>query len=164
MVHPFIIGVVAWETGTLLWEVGERLAIDREARRVADDLGKGVLIIGHRRPGHFTPPAPKGPLDASVDIDPDVLELPNGYQADVRSLPFETGRFGSCVFEHVAEHLDTPKDVQLALDECRRVADNIYVVGPFAPTLRNLFNPRHTLNVIPTTDGLSVASKPLRTR
>jgi len=139
-----IIGAVA------LYEVSLSLSMHLEdvryweqSKRYCEEIGKPLLLIGMRR----------GPWmyeqgDVTVDLDSKVLDVSGGVMADVRDMPFAPKQFGVCFCEHVLEHLPTPYDAELAINECARVSDKAVFVCPSPYSLySNMFLPAHHLRL-----------------
>jgi hypothetical protein len=121
----------------------ERQKYWSEARQYCDEVGKPLLVVGMKR--HFWQP-PDG--DVTIDIDPKVLGLPSGVLADAREIPYPDKSFGAVYAAHVLEHMDTPEDAEIAINECLRVADRAYFLCPSPYSIyANLFAPSHHLRI-----------------
>ena len=113
------------------------------SRQYCNLVGKPLLRVGMNR--SFLEP-PNG--DMTIDIDPEIQSIPGGVWGDERHMPFTDKQFGVCFNEHTLEHLHTLEDVQLAVNECVRVADRAVFLGPSAYSLySNLFCPTHNLRL-----------------
>jgi len=53
----------------------------------------------------------------------------------------------NCINEHTLEHLDTLEDVEVAVNECVRVADIAIFIAPSPYNISNLGNPKHPLRL-----------------
>ena len=132
-----------YEAGIQVREFAERRVYRNRARRYCASVDKPLLRIGVRR-SVLEPP--NG--DVTLDLDPAVERIPGGFQGDVRRMPFADKQFGVCFCEHVLEHLETPEDVALAVDECRRVADVAVLLCPSPYSIwGSCFNITHNLRV-----------------
>ena len=135
--------VVAHEVFIQVSEFNERKRYWEIARAYCDITGKKLLRVGIRR-SSLEPP--NG--DVTIDIDMKVLDIPGGVHGDERVMPFADKEFGVCFNEHTMEHLNTPEDVELAVNECLRVADVAMFLCPSPNSLwSNLFNPTHNLRL-----------------
>lgn len=113
------------------------------ARAYCDGIGKPLLRVGMRR-SILEPP--NG--DITIDIDRKVLEIPGGVCGDERDMPFDDKLFGVSFNQHTLEHLRTADDVELAIAECRRVADFAVLLAPSPNSIyASLFNPTHNLRL-----------------
>jgi len=112
-----------------------------KARQYCDSVGKPLLRIGlHRAPWE----PPNG--DYTLDIDPIVQQVPGGVWGDERQMPFTDKQFGCCFNENTLEHLHTANDVQLAVNECVRVADFTILIFPDPRRIHSTFMcPDHNL-------------------
>ena len=101
------------------------------ARRVADERGKPLLVVG----------GPWGSYklirlkvhdcgDMCVDIDPEACEGCRYTNGDIRHLPFPDGAFGAVFCSHVLEHMPTPEDGAQAWAELNRCADYVFICVP----------------------------------
>jgi hypothetical protein len=134
---------LTYETAIQVKENVERHDYFRWARNYCDAVGKPLLRIGMRR-GFLEPP--NG--DVTLDIDPEVLNIPGGVLGDERLQPFYDKEFGVCFNEHTLEHLLTTEDVELAVNECRRVADVAILLCPSPYSLHStFFCPSHRLRL-----------------
>jgi hypothetical protein len=96
----------------------------------------------HRGP--FEPP--NG--DVTLDIDPEVEKIPGGVLGDERFMPFADREFSFCFNEHTLEHLHSAADVELAVNECRRVADYTVLLCPSPYSIfATFFCPSHRLRL-----------------
>lgn len=105
-----------------------------KARRAARRRGKPLLNVGAGTPGSSVRVAVFGPTrwgDVNTDLagkGRPVLGRPDRvFRADVEDLPFPDKSFGAAIASHVIEHVDDPKR---AMQELRRVADEVFVVVP----------------------------------
>lgn len=113
------------------------------ARGYCDSVGKELLRIGMRRSGLEPPNG-----DVTLDIDPEVLNIAGGVQGDERFMPFRDKEFGVCFNEHTLEHLHSAEDVEMAIKECRRVADYTVLLAPSPYSIyASLFCPSHRLRL-----------------
>ena len=134
---------VIYEGAIQLSEINERFSYWNWAREYCNKSGKQLLRIGMKR-GPFEPP--NG--DATLDIDPTIQDIPGGVLGDERFMPFTDKQFGVCFNEHTLEHLNTPDDVELAVNECRRVADYAVLLCPSPYSIYGtLFCPGHRLRL-----------------
>ena len=145
-----------WEGTHMAIEYHERHHYFNLSRKYCNQVGKPLLRVGMHR-GMFEPP--NG--DYTIDIDPVIKQVPGGVWGDERDMPFEDKQFGVCFNEHTLEHQYNVNDVELAVNECVRVADIAVFLAPspwritttlFAPThfLRLWFNPHtNTIKVVP---------------
>ena len=110
---------LAWEAVWLAHALWERKSLYREARRVADAVGKPLLVVG----------APYGMYGCGdVVLDPkDTGECPNVVTDSVEAIPFGDKHFGAVFASHVLEHVCDPDK---ALSELNRVADHVYIAWP----------------------------------
>lgn len=148
--HPLAIGALAvlgtavvYEGSIQVSEHAERYHYWEVARAYCDLVGKPLLRIGIKR-SYFEPP--NG--DITIDIDLKVLDIPGGVHGDERFMPFADKQFGACFNEHTLEHLHTAEDVEMAVNECARVADVAFLLAPSPYSIwANLFNPTHNLRL-----------------
>jgi len=134
---------VIYEGVIQLNEIAERENYWQLARKYCDKIGKPLLRIGIRR-SSFEPP--NG--DVTLDVDLKVLDIPGGVHGDERAMPFSDKEFGCCFNEHTLEHLHTCEDVEMAVNECARVADFTVLLCPSPYSIySNLFNPTHYLRL-----------------
>ena len=132
-----------YELGVTAHEIAERHAHWKLSREYCDEVQKPLLCIGMRR--GFTEP-PNG--DVTLDLDPAVQDVEGGVWGDERDMPFATKEFGVCFNEHTLEHLRTVEDVQLAVNECVRVADRAVFLTPSPYSIHaSLFCPHHNLRI-----------------
>ncbi len=118
-------------------EYTDRHTAFEEARAYCRLVGKPLLRIGVNR-SSLEPP--NG--DVTLDLDPSV-EDPQGevVLGDERNMRmFVDGQFGVCFNEHTLEHLGTPLDVALAVNECLRVADYAMFLFPSRWSLWTAFS------------------------
>ena len=107
-------------------ESNERQKTYSQARMTADSLGKPLLVVGVPKRLREAHPGGDVTIDSDLNVD---AAMP--YQvADVRNIPYSVKYFGAAFISHVLEHMDTPEDVKLAVDEMYRVADAVFVAGP----------------------------------
>jgi hypothetical protein len=119
------LGLVAYEGTIYLQETGGRKEYWYAGRAYCDRVEKPMLQIGKRNKFWEPPNA-----DVVIDIDPAVLEYAGGLVADERDIPFLDRHFGVCYNSHTLEHLNSPEDIQQAVDECCRVADYAVFLCP----------------------------------
>ena len=141
-VKAVLAGVALYFTVTQLSEASERHMYWKMAREYCDKVDKPLLRIGMRR--SFTEP-PNG--DITLDIDPDVLNISGGVLGDERDMPFGDKEFGVCFNEHTLEHLYNSRDVELATNECIRVADYAVLLAPGPNTIMGILHPDHKLRM-----------------
>jgi hypothetical protein len=142
-------------------EISERFNFYRWAREYCDEVGKPLLRIGMKR-SPFEPP--NG--DYTLDIDPRVEDLTDtiGVLGDERFMPFEDKKFGVSFNEHTLEHLHSVEDVELAVNECRRVADYAVLLAPSPYSIyANFFCPSHRLRLWFNGNKILVRENDLRT-
>lgn len=90
------------------------------ARKAARQAGKPLLNAGCG--SKFTDLS-----DVNLDIVP--REVPHFFNGDIQKLnQFKDKQFGAVYASHVLEHVE---DVEAAIQEFRRVAENVYVITPF---------------------------------
>lgn len=143
MIGWILAGILTYEGLVHVTESAERHSSYRWARNYCDEVGKPLLRIGIRR-GIFEPPMG----DVTLDIDPEIEKFPGGVLGDERYMPFEDKEFGVCFNEHTLEHLETPEDVELAVNECIRVADVAILLAPSPYGLyANFLCPTHNLRL-----------------
>lgn len=136
-------GVLVYEGFIHLAETQERWNYYNYGRDYCTKTGKQLLRIGVRR-GVLEPPMG----DVTLDIDPVVLNYEGGVLGDERHMPFADKQFGVCFNEHTLEHLETPKDVELAVNECIRVADIAILLAPSPYGIyATFFCPLHNLRL-----------------
>ena len=85
--------------------------------------------------------------DVCYDINPKACgDCSVSIEGDIRNLPYRNGFFGAVFVSHVLEHLRTIEDLEIAISEMGRVADNIVMQIPveFGKTLHM---PGHRLNL-----------------
>lgn len=137
------LGLLAYEGIIALSESAERHSTYRMAREYCDSVNKPLLRIGVRR-GITEPPMG----DVTIDIDPIIESFPGGVLGDERDMPFEDKEFGACFNEHTLEHLENPEDVELAVNECVRVADLTVLLAPSPYGIyATFFCPTHNLRI-----------------
>ncbi len=152
-----IIALATHEAGIQVKENVERHTYYNTARQYCDEVDKPLLVVGIKR--HFWQP-PNG--DITVDIDPKVLNIPGGVLADEREMPFNDKTFGACYNAHTLEHLYTPDDVELAVNECLRVSDKVVFLAPSPYSIiANMLVPGHNLRLWfdPANNRMKVANK-----
>jgi SAM-dependent methyltransferase len=136
-------GWAAWEALWWLHSRWERHDQWRKARALADETGKGLLVVG----------APMGMYpcgDTTVDLeDPSACCPAGGVEASVENLPFADGQFGAVYVSHVLEHVCRP---DVALEELHRVADHVVVSYPRFWRAITWFSPGHTWLMWPSSD------------
>ena len=143
MLKAIFLGLALYEGTIQVSETIERHHYWKLAREYCDKTGKQLLRIGIRR-SPFEPP--NG--DVTLDIDPIVLEIKGGVLGDERRMPFADKQFGVCFNEHTLEHLVQPEDVELAVNECVRVADIAILLAPSPYSLvATFFCPTHNLRL-----------------
>jgi len=131
-----------YETSIQVKENIERHDYFNSAREYSRSVNKPLLCVGMKT--KFWQP-PDG--DVVVDIDPAVLQIRNGIQADIRKMPFSDKQFGACYVSHVLEHLDSMQDVDMAVRECVRVSDKVVFLCPSPYSLFGVFAPEHKLRI-----------------
>jgi len=135
--------LVAYEGGMTIRENAERHKYYNQARQYADSVGKPLLVVGMKR--FFWQP-PNG--DITVDIDPEVQNIPGGVWSDEREMPFEDKTFGAVYNAHTLEHLPTVEDVEIAVNECLRIADiGVFLAPSPYSMIANMFCPAHHLRL-----------------
>lgn len=135
--------LVSYQGTVTVREHIERHVCWKRARCAADTSRKPLLVVGLQR--FFWDP-PNG--DATIDIDPAVASIVGGVVADERNIPFPDSYFGACYNAHTLEHLASAADVQKAVNECTRVADVTYFLGPSPYSIiGNFFCPAHNLRL-----------------
>jgi hypothetical protein len=135
--------LLTYEGGITVNQIVERHKHFREAREYADQAGKPLLTIGMKRMPWQTPNG-----DVTVDIDPIVENLPGGVYADERDMPFSDKEFAVCLNAHTLEHLPTASDVEIAINECLRVADRgIFLCPSPYDLISNFVCPAHYLRL-----------------
>jgi len=145
----------AYELNVVARESVERHAYWELVREYCDSVRKPLLRIGMRR--SFTEP-PNG--DVTLDLDPAVQGISGGVWGDERDMPFSTKEFGVCFNEHTLEHLRTAEDVQLAVNECVRVADRAVFLAPSPYGIySSMFCPTHNLRLWFDRDSNSILVK-----
>lgn len=125
IIGKILLGALFYEGAVATKETIERHSYYNQARQYSDSVGKPLLVVGMKR---FPWQPPNG--DITVDIDPEVEFLKGGIRADICDLPFPDSYFGAVFCPHVPEHLYTAEDVQTAVYECTRVADEAYFLCP----------------------------------
>jgi hypothetical protein len=134
---------VIYEITIGITETMQRHSYYKWAREYCDKVKKPLLRIGMQR--SFLEP-PNG--DYTLDIDPEVQNLPGGVVGDERFMPFEDKQFGVCFNEHTLEHLHSIDDVEKAIAECRRVADRTVLLCPSPYSIwATFFCPSHRLRI-----------------
>lgn len=99
---------------------GYKRPIFNLARKAAKQAGKPLLNAGCG--SSFTDLS-----DVNLDIVP--KEVPHFVNGDIQKLSlFKDKQFGAVYASHVVEHVE---DVDAALQELDRVAENVYVITPF---------------------------------
>lgn len=116
---------LAYQVGVTTREIHERHKYWRQARDYADYVGKPLLVVGMKR--HAWEPS-NG--DVTIDLDPAVAQIEGGLVADERQIPFNDKTFGAVYNAHTLEHLATAEDVELAVNECVRVAERAVFLCP----------------------------------
>jgi hypothetical protein len=145
--------ILAYEASIHISETAERHSTYRMAREYCDSVNKPLLRIGVRR-GILEPPMG----DVTLDIDPIIESFPGGVLGDERSMPFSNKQFGACFNENTLEHLEEPEDVELAVNECVRVADMTVLLAPSPYGIyATLFCPTHNLRLWFEGDKIRVA-------
>ncbi len=133
----------AYQSILTLKEYGERHGFYGLCRSYCQEVGKPLLVVGMKRT-RWDPP--NG--DVTVDIDPAVLEIPGGVMADERELPFENKTFGAVYNAHTLEHMNSISDMEMAVNECIRVADKAVFLCPSPYSIiGNFFCPAHHLRI-----------------
>lgn len=131
--------IVTYEVATLVRENIERHWWYTWCRQYCDAVGKPLLSVGMQRNSYE--PA-NG--DWTLDLDPQVLRLPNGVLADELDMPFPDKMFGAAYNAHTLEHLSSAEDIEQAIAECRRVSDYAVLLAPSPYGIwANLFCPTH---------------------
>jgi hypothetical protein len=99
---------------------GYKRPIFNLAKQKANEVGKPLLNAGCG--SKFT-----GLSDVNLDIVS--KEVPNFVKGDIQNLlMFRDKQFGAVYASHVVEHVE---DVDSAMRELDRVAENVYVITPF---------------------------------
>ena len=138
-----LIAASVYEGSIQLKENAERHHYWSLARAYSDLARKPLLVVGMKR--HWFQP-PNG--DITVDIDHEVESIAGGIRADERALPFRDKEFGAVYNAHTLEHLATPEDVELAVNECLRVGDIALFLAPSPYSIiANFFCPSHHLRL-----------------
>jgi membrane protein DedA with SNARE-associated domain len=149
----FVILLVAlWQIIVWLTEIREKNRKYRTAIELARKNGKELLVIGGpwgvlpfrrmlRLPSH-----PGG--DVCIDVNRNSIE---GTQcpllASFLHLPFKDGAFGAIYVNHGLEHLATVADAESALNELRRVADNVFVACSSRQSIASWLTRSHHLSI-----------------
>lgn len=148
------LGVAGYQAGIVAAQYGARHRWFLASRDYCRKVGKPLLRIGIRR-SPWEPP--NG--DMTLDIDPIILQVPGGVLGDVRNMVmFRDRQLGVCFIEHVLEHLYTPADVQLAVNEALRVADYVVILFPQADNISAYLDPTHRLLLHRVHGGLMACS------
>lgn len=142
MIGKLLLLILGLEAGLQVRENIERRTYYNLAREYCNSVGKPLLRVGMRR-SPLEPP--NG--DVTIDIDPAVQEIEGGVWGDERGMPFGDKEFGIAFNEHTLEHLSSPEDVQLAVNECVRVADKAIFLAPSPYSLMGIFHPTHHLRL-----------------
>lgn len=168
--NPLVLGVLAYTAHQSALTIGmevERHDKFRAARRMADSLGKPLLVVGGpygtsgirkalSLPAH-------GHGDICVDLDWKSCGNPaigHFIQADVRELPFEDGEFGAVFNSHILEHLDSCEDAFQAISEMHRVgAGAVFTCVPPKSQLAAAMAPGHRLWVEETGYGWRIQDR-----
>lgn len=134
---------LAYQGGVNIRGIIERHIYWNQARAYADSVGKPLLVVGIKR---FPWQPANG--DITLDIDPVVETIPGGVWADERDMPFANHTFGAVYNAHTLEHLGNAEDVEIAVNECLRVADRAIFLcpGPY-DFMSNLLCPSHHLRL-----------------
>lgn len=141
--QAILLGMVAYQATISLSEYIERHGHFLRSREYCDQAGKPLLRVGMNR-APWEPP--NG--DVTIDLAPEVLNVPGGVQGDERFMTmFSNKQFGVCFNEHTLEHLASVNDVVAAVSECVRVADRAVFLCPSPYSLVNLIAPSHYLQV-----------------
>ena len=147
MIAGIVVGsqVLVYET-----EVSERTRLYREAKDLATSVGKPMLLVGMPKGIAGQTPCSTG---ITLDIDPKVADACGigGIVADVQSIPYPSGYFGSVAAFHVLEHLPDLESAQRAWRELWRVtATRVFVAYPRRWNLYATYlQPEHHLWVQP---------------
>ncbi len=151
-----LVAAASYEIIIQLAEYAERYEYWKWSREYCDRVGKQLLRIGMQR----SPIEPKNG-DVTLDIDERVQEIPGGVHGDERNMPFSDKQFGVCFNEHTLEHLFSSDDVQLAVNECRRVADYAVLLAPSPNSLyASLFCPTHHLRLWFDNEKKQIVTRP----
>jgi hypothetical protein len=143
ILSKLLIGALLYEGTIGATELHERFNNWNWARDYCDQVGKPLLRIGMHR-GPFEPP--NG--DYTLDVDPAIEDIPGGVLGDERNMPFCDKQFGVCFNEHTLEHLHDAQSVEMAVNECRRVADYAVLLCPSPYSIyATLFCPSHRLRL-----------------
>ena len=119
----------------------ERRTKYQEALELATAADKPLLVIGQPRGRH---PCGDVCVDAAGCPECDT-ESSIGFQVMVEDLwMFNDKVFGAAFASHVLEHVE---DLDLALQEIRRVSDHLLIAGPKWYRLVSYVNPLHKRNV-----------------
>jgi SAM-dependent methyltransferase len=146
-----------------LYEVGHQIHDNYErsyywdvARAYSDAVGKPLLVVGMKR---WPWQPPDG--DVTVDLDPAVLGIPGGVQANELSMPFSDKQFGACYNAHTLEHMASAEDVETAVNECLRVAEIAIFLCPSPYSIvANMFCPSHNLRLWFDNDNNRIIVRP----
>ena len=142
MIGKILIGVAAWELGWYALQCVERRGEYRAAKAAAELRGKPLLVVGN-------PHGQYGCGDVVLDLESSP-ECPDQVIGSVENMPFEDKQFGAAFVSHVVEHACFP---QQALDECLRVADEVFVTYPWWWRLTTLVTPGHAWIITKREDG-----------
>ncbi|MDD5191062.1 MAG: VTT domain-containing protein [Dehalococcoidales bacterium] len=148
----FIIILIAaiWQLLVLRKETMDKNTKYKAACDYGKSCGKPVLVVGGpwgTRAGRriFKKPA-HGSGDVCLDIDPRAL---TGHHcpvvASATHIPFADKTFGAVFLSHVLEHLPTVEDARQAIEEMKRVADEVYIVYPSRQSIGGWLTPGHHL-------------------
>jgi len=149
-------GALIYEGIVTAGELSERFDNWAWAREYCDRVGKPLLRIGMHR-GPFEPP--NGYY--TLDIDPAIENIPGGVLGDERRMPFHDKQFGVCFNEHTLEHLHDAESVEMAVSECRRVADYAVLLAPSPYSIyASMFCPSHRLRLWLDNDKNQIVVRP----
>jgi len=145
-----ILAAGIWQLMVLRRETIDKNVKYKAACDNAENCGKPVLVVGGpwgTRAGRriFKKPA-HGSGDVCLDIDPRAL---TGHHcpvvASATHIPFADKTFGSVFLSHVLEHLPTVEDAKQAIEEMKRVADEVFIVYPSRQSIGGWLTPGHHL-------------------
>ncbi len=143
-----ILGI--WQLYILRRETIDKNNKYKAATEAAAARGKKLLVIGgpwgtrtgrrvFRKQAH-------GVGDTCMDIDARAL---TGHKCGVIGsavdIPFADKAFGAVFISHVMEHLPATEDARMALEEMRRIADEVYIVYPSYYSIGGWLTPGHRL-------------------
>jgi hypothetical protein len=123
-------GLAGYEASNWIAAFRERRELYAQAKKAAGN--KPLLVVGVPRMRH-------GRGDAVIDLNPD--GHPNTFAIDITDLSdIRTDTFGAAFVGHVLEHVE---DIDTAMAELDRVADQVFVAYPRSHTLVAWLYPGH---------------------